>query len=145
MERLRRFRSLPAEDRRRFLVALPVVATVRAALWVLPFGRLRSAIARLVRRRPSSLASSPGDVDRIAWSVGSAARFVPKATCLTQALAGEVLLRRAGYPAEVRIGVAKDPAGKLEAHAWVESGGRVVIGDHDLHRFTTLGPRDDAT
>jgi hypothetical protein len=145
MERLRRFRSLPTEDRRRFLVALPVVAAVRAALWVLPFGKLRSAIARIIRHRSGSLAPSPGGVDWIAWSVGSAARFVPRATCLTQALAGEVLLRCAGYPADVRIGVAKDPAGKLEAHAWVESGGRVVIGDHDLHRFTTLGPRDDAT
>ena len=145
MERLRRFRSLPAEDRRRFLVALPVVAAVRAALWVLPFGKLRSMIARPSRRKPGWLTRSSEEADRIAWSVESAARFVPKATCLTQALAGEILLRRAGYPAEVRIGVAKDPAGKLEAHAWVESGGRVVIGDHDLHRFTTLGPPDDET
>jgi hypothetical protein len=145
MERLRRFASLPAEDRRRFLVALPVVATVRAALWILPFGKLRAAIARHVRRRSGSPARSPGEADRIAWSVGSAARFVPKATCLTQALAGEVLLRRAGYPADVKIGVAKDPAGKLEAHAWIESGGRVVIGDHDLHRFTILGPSDEPT
>jgi hypothetical protein len=145
MERLRRFASLPPDDRRRFLVALPVVATVRAALWILPFGKLRSAIARHVRRRSGSLAPPPGEADRIAWSVGSAARFVPKATCLTQALAGEVLLRRAGYPAEVKIGVAKDPAGKLEAHAWIESGGRVVIGNHDLHRFTTLGRSDERT
>jgi ABC-type molybdenum transport system ATPase subunit/photorepair protein PhrA len=60
-------------------------------------------------------------------------------------LAGEVLLIRAGYSAQVRIGVAKDPAGKLEAHAWVESDGRVVIGDHDLHRFTTLGSSDTAS
>ena len=145
MERFRRFASLPPEDRGRFLVALPVVATVRAALWVLPFGKLRSAIARLVPSRSGSQARSPGEADRIAWSVGSAARFVPRASCLTQALAGEVLLIRAGYPAQVRIGVAKDPAGKLEAHAWVESDGRVVIGDHDLHRFTTLGSSDTAS
>jgi hypothetical protein len=145
MERFRRFASLPPDDRGRFLVALPVVATVRAALWILPFGRLRSAIARLVHPRSGLHARPPDEADRIAWSVGSAARFVPKATCLTQALAGEVLLIRAGYPAKVRIGVAKDAAGKLEAHAWVESDGRVVIGDHDLHRFTTLGSSDTAS
>src|SRR6266516_4892486 len=123
MERLRRFRSLRADDRRRFLLALPVVATVRAALWILPFGKLRSAIARPVRRRSGSQERPPGEADRIALSVWSASRFVPKATCLTQALAGELLLRRAGYAADVRIGVAKDPLGKLEAHAWVESDG----------------------
>lgn len=145
MDKLRKFASLPSADQRRFFVALPVVVAVRVALWVLPFGKLQAAITRPVRRRSGAVAPSMTDAERIAWSVGSAARFVPKATCLTQALAGSLLLSRAGHPAEVRIGVAKDPAGKLEAHAWVESRGRVLIGDHDLHRFTTLGPADDAT
>src|SRR5947209_731091 len=139
MERLRRFASLPPDDRRLLLVSLAVVASVRAALWILPFGRLRSAMG-LVQRRSRSSTHSFREADRIAWSVGSAARFVPRATCLTQALAGEVLLRRAGCPANLRIGDATDRAGKLEAHAWIESEGRVVIGDHDLHRFTTLAP-----
>jgi hypothetical protein len=143
MGRVRGFASMRLDDRRRLLVALPVVAVVRTALWVLPFGTLRSAIERLVRSR-SPKEASPDASDRIAWSVGSAARVVPRATCLTQALAGELLLRRAGYPAEVRIGVAKSSTGKLEAHAWVESDGRIVIGDHDLHRFTTLGSDEPA-
>jgi Transglutaminase-like superfamily len=144
MGRVRSFASLRPGDRRRFLVAVPVVAVVRTALWVLPFGTIRSAIERHVRSRPASSKPSPDVSDRIAWSIGSAARIVPRATCLTQALAGEVLLRRAGYPAEVKIGVAKGPTGKLEAHAWVESDGRIVIGDHDLHRFTTLGSDEPA-
>ena len=106
---------------------------------MLPFGRLRRVTRVLARRSRSSTRLQPR-ADRIAWSVGSAARFVPRATCLTQALAGEILLRRAGYPADLRIGVATDRSGTLEAHAWIESEGRVVIGDHDLQRFTTLAP-----
>ena len=31
----------------------------------------------------------PADVERVAWGVGSAARLVPGASCLTQALAGQ--------------------------------------------------------
>jgi hypothetical protein len=139
MGRLRRFASLSPRDRRGLLVALPIVVAVRAALWVLPFGTLRSGIERLVRDRSGSRRPSTRDEDRIAWAVHTAARYVPSASCLTQALAGETLLRHAGSPAEIRIGVAKEPGGKLEAHAWVESAGRVVIGDHDLHRFTLLG------
>lgn len=143
MDKLRRFAALPAEDRRLFFVALPVLVGIRIALWVVPFGRLRSTAQRVGRRHAGMTRSAPGQAERIGWSVESAARFVPKATCLTQALAGEVLLGRAGHPAEVWIGVAKSPAGKLEAHAWVEAYGRVVIGDHDLHRFTPLGPEPE--
>ena len=135
MERLRRFAALRSEDRRLLLEALAIVTTMRVALWVLPFGRLRSAIRR-VPPRPRS--STRRGADRIAWSVVSAARFVPRASCLTQALAAEILLRRAGLPADLRIGVATDGAGALEAHAWIESEGRVLIGDLDLHRFTAL-------
>jgi hypothetical protein len=44
-------------------------------------------------------------------------------------------------PRSLRIGVAKGEAGKLEAHAWVESQGRIVIGGlRDLPYFTPLPP-----
>ena len=58
-----------------------------------------------------------------------ARRVVPAATCLPQALAAEALLTRGGLPADLRIGVMKEASGKLLAHAWVESDGRVVVGD----------------
>ncbi len=54
---------------------------------------------------------------------------MPRATCLPQALAAEALLRRAGHPADLRIGVAKTGPGRLLAHAWVECRGRVIVGD----------------
>lgn len=58
-----------------------------------------------------------------------AARVVPRATCLPQALAAESLLTRGGIAADLQIGVMKTPAGKLLAHAWVESDGRIIVGD----------------
>jgi Transglutaminase-like superfamily len=71
--------------------------------------------------------------------VALASRYVPTATCLAQALAGQTLLAQQGEPAVLRIGVAKNEAGKLEAHAWVESQGRIVIGASlDLCRYTQL-------
>jgi hypothetical protein len=68
-----------------------------------------------------------------------ASRCVPSATCLTQALAGQVLLSRHGHPASLRIGVARSAAGEFQAHAWVECHGRIVIGGaQTLSRFTPL-------
>lgn len=97
-------------------------------------------IERLARPSPLRSDPTPGEADRVGWAVASAARFVPGATCLPQALAAEFLLRRRGHPAGLRLGVAKDERGHVEAHAWVESYGHVVIGDHDLERFTELRP-----
>ena len=61
------------------------------------------------------------------WAVQVASRYVPRATCLTQALTAQALLGFGGIPTSVRIGVAKE-AGGFEAHAWVESGGKILMG-----------------
>jgi hypothetical protein len=50
------------------------------------------------------------------------------------------MLEEAGVPASLRIGVTRKKSGELEAHAWVESSGKVIIGGThaDLSRFTVL-------
>lgn len=54
-------------------------------------------------------------------------------------LATQHLLALYGYGAQLRIGVAKVASGKLEAHAWVEYQGKVIIGElQDLSTFTPL-------
>ncbi len=67
-------------------------------------------------------------IKNIAVNVASASRYVPRATCLTQALAAFVLLKSSTFPATFRIGVARNEFGNFEAHAWTESDGIVVIG-----------------
>lgn len=74
-----------------------------------------------------------GVVDAVGWAVETAARYVPKANCLPQALTAQVLLLRCGQPAAFRLGVGRDEHGRFEAHAWVECGGRVVVGGTDVH------------
>lgn len=49
--------------------------------------------------------------------------------CLPQALVACRLLRREGYDVRLRIGVRKDSCDRLAAHAWVEHGGRIILGD----------------
>lgn len=75
----------------------------------------------------------------IVHSVKSMSRYVPVATCLTQALTTQILLAQIGHSTDLKIGVAKSIEGKLEAHAWLESRGEIVIGKlKDLSRFTIL-------
>jgi hypothetical protein len=94
----------------------------------------------LARRSHSS--PEKATTEKIGWAISVAKRFVPKGDCLPQALAAESLLMKNGYPAELRIGVVKTDRGGLEAHAWVESGGRLVVGDltQGLSTYAPLPP-----
>jgi len=77
--------------------------------------------------------------DRIAWSVAAASPLVPGGSnCLIRAIAAGIMLRRYGFDSALMIGVAKSPEGRLAAHAWLESAGRVVIGGFELDRYVTL-------
>jgi hypothetical protein len=107
---------------------------------MLPFGTVRRMLARgekqIEPKTPDAIC-----VEKMVWAVGVASRFVPRASCLTQALAGAWLLRRKGQHAELVIGV-KNSNRDFQAHAWVVSNGRVVIGwASDLNRYKALSPR----
>jgi hypothetical protein len=54
--------------------------------------------------------------------------MVPGATCLTQALAAQVLLERYGLPTRLHMGIVRDEGQAVRGHAWVESQGAAVIG-----------------
>ena len=115
------------------LQAVTLVAAVRVGLWLFAYDRVR----RYLQGGPGI---SKGNLSaaRIARFVSAAAGIVPRANCLTQAFAAEVLLRRYGHEARLRIGVAKGVSDGLLAHAWVESEGNVVIGGDALEGLTLL-------
>jgi len=137
MKGLRRFRALPAADRRALARALATVAAIRLALWMLPFRVIRPAIGRITRR-PRGAGADGEDARRIAWAVMAAAARVPRATCLTQALAAQVLLARIGERAHLRLGVVRNRDAPALAHAWLEHRGQVLVGGAWMDRYMPL-------
>jgi len=113
---------------------------VRLGLWILPFQWLRDLLSKKSRKPIAEVTTELASIRKIARSVKRMSRYVPAATCLAQSLVTVKLLEDAGLPACLRIGVARSKSGELEAHAWVESMGRVIIGGShvDLSRFTVL-------
>lgn len=57
--------------------------------------------------------------------------------CFVQGLAGRDLLARRGYDAVLHYGSRRGAEG-LEAHVWLSSGGRPVLGHRNAHEFTEL-------
>lgn len=142
MQPVREFLRLPAAQRCLLIRAAVLVGAIRLGLWLLPFRVVRGTVRRLAPPVQGPVAGDWRAAARIAWAVRLVSRYVPAATCLTQALAVQVLLRQWGYPACLRIGVAREADGKLAAHAWVESQGRIVIGgtDASIAQYTALPP-----
>lgn len=139
MKKLFRFTRLSSAERKILFRTVTLLWAVRIGLWVLPFHRLRELLERRTRVAPAPLPAT-GASEKITQAVTRMSRYVPAATCLTQALVAVVMLEEAGVPASLRIGVTRKKSGELEAHAWVESSGKVIIGGAhaDLARFTVM-------
>ena len=134
----RRLLSLPAADRSLLLRSVTLVAAAKLALWVLPFNIARKVLSVGSRRRTGTPDETP---ERIGFAVSRASE-ITGGSCLSQAVAAESLLLRCGHPVDFRIGVVKTDDGRLEAHAWVESGGRLIVGDlpQGLSAYSPLPP-----
>ncbi len=138
MERLRKFFRLPVPERLLLVRAITLLAAVRVALWLFPFRIIQLISAKLVQACATSRHGKRFPSERGVWALQAARRYVPRATCLTQALAGQLLLAFNGTSASVRIGVAKKGARDFEAHAWLESDGKILIGGEDADQRYTL-------
>ncbi len=135
--RLIKFLSLKRSEKILLLRAFLLLGIVQLALWFL----LLKTIQKLLLGTSSTIADikfKKFAPDRIAWAVTIASSYVPRATCLTQALATQLLLANHGYHSNLQIGVAKGDIDQLEAHAWLECDGRVVMGGSDIDRYTIL-------
>jgi hypothetical protein len=137
MASVKAFAALSPQDRRLLLRALFLVAAVRTGLFALPFRTVQRLTARAGRR-----AAPIHTVGRCVWAVRTASRFVPCASCLTQALAAQVLLARSEHDSRVEIGVTKDEQGRFCAHAWVVCGQEIVIGGAEADQYVPLAAWD---
>lgn len=134
----RRALRLPRGSWRPLGQAVLELALARVRLGADHSGHLRGAKAAR-RASPAPLTSDQARlVDKVAFAIPRAAERVPwRADCLVQALAGERWLRRHGIAAQVVIGVSRHAAAPLDAHAWLEAGGRVVTGG-DIAAYVAL-------
>lgn len=132
MRRLRRFAAMSPSERRLLMRAFGCVGAVRIGLWILP---LRVVRAKILRFRNSSRGEF--SVNEIVRAVTIASRYVPAASCLTQALAAQALLARSNHRSRIEIGIAKE-GGLFAAHAWLVCGERIVLGGPDVAGYAPL-------
>jgi hypothetical protein len=135
MRRIHKFIKLSLTEKVLFFESAFYLVAVGLMLRFIPFKDIFSFVhghkTRKIRRAVSS--------ERITWMVEKISRQLPFIKCLGKALVSQAMLTRRGFSSQLMIGVAKDNNGKLEAHAWVEKQGQVIVGNlDDLSRFEPL-------
>lgn len=139
MERVRKFLRLRPEERGLLLSAAFFLWGMRLGLLLLPFEPLRGILERALRRPAHPPVPAPS-AESVARAVSAASRHLPGArNCLVRALATRLLLHRMGYRASLRIGVRRSSS-PLEAHAWVEERGRVLLEGAAPVRYAAFPP-----
>jgi hypothetical protein len=139
MNRLQKFNELSRPEKLLFLQTMLVLTSVTLGLRTVSWLKLQRLLLKLANWRARSAATQRVSPRSISRSIRAASHYVPKATCLPQALTAQHLLVWNRYPADFQIGVAKDADGKLEAHAWVTSQGKVIAGgERAINRFASL-------
>jgi hypothetical protein len=141
MGKWRKFQRLTWPERGFFCLALFLLPVTALALRLMGLRRTQAVLMRLTPSPEPQGENERGSPDQparvIAELVRAAASHGPyRANCLKQSLVLWWLLRARGNDSNLYFGVRKAPGG-MEAHAWVECGGRPLNDRADVYlRFT---------
>ena len=138
MNKLVKFLNLNKQERQLFIQAYVLLMLIRLGLFLLPFQTLKKILGKVSQiGKPTN---SQITTRSIAQVINRSSRFSPGTVlCLAKALATDTLMNIYGFPCQLHIGVAKGQDNNLEAHAWVEAEGKVVVGYlPDLSRFKAM-------
>src|SRR5258708_33238816 len=138
LERWRRYRKLPKEERGLVLRGMVLLPLTMLGLRTMSFRRCKELILQF-----SVMASSPGRIEsddqvalrkKIVAAMNAAEKNGPwRPNCLERSLALWWLFRMNAMDGELHIGGRKNQ-GRFEAHAWVEWDGQVLNDSVDVHK-----------
>jgi Transglutaminase-like superfamily len=144
--RLRKALALSASDCLLIIQATLWFAVVELGLRLLQLRTVFAILHEEKRSARKSLSQPVGvaaDIpEHVGYCVELASRLHPlHPTCLKKALVFYALLTRRGFDVQLLIGAAKaitNTEGKLDAHAWLEYQGRVILGGPGRERYSIL-------
>ena len=120
-----------------FLEASAWLTVMRVAIWLAPFHRLRPVLGLV--HGEDCFDPNRERAESIAWAVRASAHRLPwHCTCLCQALAAAIMLRRMGIAGTLHLGVGRDLEGALSFHAWLRCDDFIVTGSEGHERYLSM-------
>lgn len=136
MNPIRTFLRLSFTEKSILIKAFFLLLTVRLMLWILPFSFIRK-ITHGLSDVSEDVKTSEISIEKLIWAIKVMSIYTPRATCLTRAIAAQILLARYNYSSSIKIGVSKDE-GEFEAHAWLEADEGIILGESEIKYIPIL-------
>lgn len=134
---------LSSEERRFAFQAWVTALLVRAGFGLLPFAVFRRMAEKVARKTRATDARFSIPLAHLCRLVTAVSRRTPHTNCLATAFTAFILLRRQGYPVNLRLGVNRDDRTLLRAHAWVELNDQILVGRQEGKCYVPLrAPQD---
>lgn len=122
-----RFFKLSNTKKTLFIKSLTLMLFMRISLTMLSFSKIKK-ISKIFSRSNNDKKNNLS-IEDIIWSIHAVSNYIPKATCLTQAITAQILLYRHDHPSKLKIGVIKKD--DFEAHAWLEINNKIILGESE--------------
>jgi Transglutaminase-like superfamily len=133
--KLNTFRAMRGADRLLVCEAVAMLALARLIVLILPFRYMVPWLSRA----PETDSCDKVLRLRVRNAVTTGARNVPwNAACMPQAMTAKTMLARRGCRSALHLGATIGTNGALIAHAWLVSGGEVVIGGAGIPSISPL-------
>lgn len=130
-QRLARLKALSFYEWRLLLASMLLLPLAALVLDLFGFKRTQTFMSRFVRAERgtdfpevNTLQEARGVARMVSVAAGNG---LYRANCLKQSLVLWWLLARLGISSEIQIGVNREEAEAINAHAWVECGGQALI------------------
>ncbi len=127
MNNIYNFFKLSNNKKSLFIKSLILMGFIRIFLTILSFSNVKKISKRFSRSNNNQ--KNNLTIEDIIWSIRVVSTYVPRATCLTQAITAQILLYRYDHPSKLKIGVTKKD--DFEAHAWLEINNEIVLGESE--------------
>lgn len=120
--------------------AFVLSAVVRAMVLVIPFNKLKRVFGK--HKNTSSFEIDHNQyemIKNVSWAVVTITKYTPwESKCLVQAITAQYMLKRRGVHSTLYLGVSKEGASALKAHAWLRAGKAYVTGGGNKEDFTEV-------
>ena len=140
LKKVKKFFGLSFAEKISILEAFILTGIVRFSILFIPFNKLARCIGKYKDESTYSVSDKEKDtICRIAWAVYVVSKRTPwQSKCLVKALTAQIMLRQRKVSSTLYLGVAKDKANKLKAHAWLRSGQDIITGNSEKEGFTVV-------
>jgi len=128
----------PAGDKWLLVKVYLLLGISRFAINVFSFPRLEKYLGARLTETPDNIADYQLQLaNKMRWAISTASQCTPwNSNCFPQALTAKILLRRAGIPTTLYMGVAfKTGGSELQGHAWLRCGPLNVTGGDNNDEF----------